>query len=82
MRYAWLDLAFTRFRYLTDFKQATSVIVVSSEYQRIYKHNTSFRTTDNFIASSNKLPSLIKMTKWHAQVVHMAEHMNMVADPL
>jgi len=35
----------------------------------MYKQNTAFRTTDNFIASTNKLSSLIKMTKWHVHVV-------------
>jgi len=37
--------------------------------------------TDNLIAPANKLSSLIKMNKWHAQVVHMAKHMNMVGGP-
>jgi len=35
----------------------------------------------NLIASANKLSSIIKMTKWHAHVVHMAKHMNMVGGP-
>jgi len=42
-----------------------------SQYQVIYKRNTVVWTTDNLIASTNKLSSLIKMTKWHARVVHM-----------
>ena len=33
---------------------------------------------DNLIASTNKLSSLIKMIEWHARVVDMAKHMNMV----
>jgi len=34
--------------------------------------------TDNLIESTNKLSSLIKMTRWHAHVVHMVKNMNMV----
>jgi len=36
---------------------------------------------DNFRVSTKKLSSLIKMTKWHAHVAHMAKHMNMVGGP-
>jgi len=43
--------------------------------------NTTVWTTDNLIVSTNKLSSVIKMTKWHAHVAHMAKHMNMVGDP-
>jgi len=46
----------------------------------IHKWNTAIWTID-LIASTNKLSLLIKMTKWHAHVVHMAKHMNMVEDP-
>jgi len=34
------------------------------------------------MASTNKISSLIKMTNWHAYVLHMAKHVNMVGDPL
>jgi len=34
------------------------------------------------IASTNKLSSLIKMTKWHEYAVHMAKRMNMVGAPI
>jgi len=37
--------------------------------------------TDILIASTNKLSSLIKMTRWHAHVAHMAKNMNMVGCP-
>jgi len=76
MRSTWLGLAFTRLRYLTDF-------------QENYKCNSCFVTILNDIqvkycrlderASTNKLFSLIKMTKWHAHVVHMAKHKFLVA---
>jgi len=52
-----------------------------SQYQVIYKRNTVVWTTDNLIASTNKLSSLIKMTKWHAHVVHMAKQLNMMGGP-
>jgi len=38
--------------------------------------------TDNLIAAANKLSSLIKMTMWHAHIVHMAKNINMVGGPL
>jgi len=34
--------------------------------------------TDNLIVSTNKLSSLMKMTKWHTHVVHRAKHMKVV----
>jgi len=37
-------------------------------------------TTDNLIASTEKLFPLIKTTKWRAYVAHMVKHMNMVGD--
>jgi len=37
--------------------------------------------TDDLIASSNKISSLIKMTMWHAHIVHMAKHIKMVGAP-
>jgi len=78
MRSAWLGLAFcTRFRYLTDFqvnKKCHSVFVtISNSIQVKY-----CRLDDRYLtASANNLSSLIKMTKWHAHVAHMAKHMNM-----
>ena len=60
------------------FRKTISVIVVSSQYQTIFKWNTAVWTNDNLIASSNKLFSLIKITKWNAHVVHMAKHIKMV----
>jgi len=42
---------------------------------------SGLRTTDRLVAFTNKLSSLIKTSKWHAHVVHMAEHMNMVGGP-
>jgi len=43
----------------------------SSEVCRLDNRN-------NLKASTNKLPSLTKMTMWHAHTVHMAKHRNMV----
>ena len=62
------------------FRKTINAVVVSSQYQVMYKWNTVW-TTDNFIASTNKLSSLIKMTKWQAHVVHMVKHMNMAGVP-
>jgi len=47
----------------------------------IHKCNTAVWTID-LIASTNKLSLLIKMTKWHAHVVHTAKHINMVEAPV
>ena len=82
MRSTWLGLAFTRFRYLTTFRQTISVVIVSSQYPMIYKRNTTVWTIYNLIASTDKLSSLIEMTKWHAHVVHMANHINVVGGPV
>jgi len=51
------------------FRKTISVIVVSSQYQTTLRWNTAVWTTDNLIAFTNKLSSLIKMTKRHAHVV-------------
>jgi len=97
MRSTWLGLAFTRFRYLTDFQEnnecnscfvTISFSAINSVppnkfiYQIIYKWNNAVWTTDDLIVSANKVSLLIKMSKWHAHVIHMAKHVNMVLDPV
>jgi len=77
---AWLGLAFTRFRYLTDLqennKRNSCFVTISNNIQ---VNSCPLDDPYNLIASTNKLlSSLIKMTKWHAHVVHMAKRMNMV----
>jgi len=59
-----------------------SVIFVSSQYQMMYKRNTAVWTTDNFNSVCKQISSLMKMTKRHAHVVHMAKHITMVGGAL
>jgi len=78
--FTWLSLgfAFTRFGYLTDFKETykcKSCIFTIHYYLR--EILPSDRPITISTHSTNKLSSL-KMTKWHAHVAHMPKHMNMV----
>jgi len=82
MRSTWLDLACTRFRYITDFQKNNKCnscfVTISNNIQVKY-----CRLDDryNLVASTNALSSLLNMPKWHAHVVHMAKHMIMVWYP-
>jgi len=82
MRSSWLGLAFTGIRYLTDFEENNKCnscfVTISNNIQVKYYHLDD----RNLITSTNKLSLLIKMTKWHAHVVHMAKHMNTVGGPV
>ena len=68
----WLDLAFTRFKYLTDFQENnmcnSCFVIISNNIQ------VKLLASGQPIAFLNKLiSSLIKMIKWNAHV-HMAIH--------
>jgi len=80
MRSTWLSLTFTRFRYLTDFQETNkcdSHFVTASNNIQVKYCRLADRQS---IAFTHKL-SLLKMTKWHAHVTHMAKHMNTVVGP-
>jgi len=61
MRSTWLGLAFTRFRYLTDFQENykcnSCFVTISNDTQ------VKYYRLDDRLASTNKLSLLVKMTK-------------------
>jgi len=72
MRSTWLGLAFTRFKYLADFQESSKCnscfVTISNDVQ------VKYCRLDDRYNDCRQLSSLIKMTKLHAHVVHMAKH--------
>jgi len=56
--------------------------VVVSSHNTIFNRNAPIWLSDNeYSAYSTIILALLKITKWHGHVAHMAKHMNMVGGP-
>jgi len=68
----WLGLAFTKFRYLTDFQKTNKCNSCFVTNYIKYSSSKILLFGRLIIVSINTL-SLLKMTKWQAHVTHMAK---------